>query len=88
MEDEEKDIKIQDIKNMIVELAREWMHVQKEIGDLSKPAVTDGDIQKRQDIGEKIIRIKRHLEEEVKKLEEEEKAPNLMDRWNKENDED
>jgi hypothetical protein len=81
MEDDERERIICECRENIVNIAREWVKVQKEIESLPKPIITECDIKKRQDIGEKLLAIKNHLEIEVKLLEETEKAPNLIDRW-------
>jgi len=81
MEDEEKEKIIRECKENIVNIAREWVKVQLEIESLPKPIITECDIQKRQDIGKKLIAIKNHLEIEMKLLEETEQSPNLIDRW-------
>jgi len=81
MEDDERERIIKECKENIVSIAREWVRVQEEIEALPKPIITECDIKKRQDIGEKLLTIKNHLETEIKLLEETEKAPNLIDRW-------
>ena len=81
MEEHERERIICECRENIVNIAIKWVRIQEEIDSLPKPIVTECDIQKRQDIGEKLIEVKNHLEMEVKKLEETEKAPNLIDRW-------
>lgn len=83
MEEDEKEAIIKNCKENIVDISREWVKVQEEIESLPKPILTECDIKKRQDIGEKLLSIKTHLESEVKKLEETENAPNLIDKWEK-----
>jgi len=84
LEDHEKDTLIQECKEKIISLVMEWAKIQKEIDALPKPIVTECDIEKRQNIGEKLLVVKRHLEDEVEKLDRAEKAPNLIDRWDNE----
>ena len=81
MDENERKNKIEECRDNIVSLIAELVGVWDEIDILPKPLVTDECIQKRQEIGEKLITLKRHLRNEVKILSQVESAPNLIDKW-------
>ena len=88
MEEDERLSKIEECRNNIVSLVREWVAAQDAIDELPRPLVTECDLRKRQEIGDKLLSIRSHLKNEVKILDQVESAPNMLEKWEgEENDE-
>ena len=83
MDDEEKNAKIKEcyenIVSLVKELAAAWAEI-KSTPSLVAPTTDEG-IRHRMEIGGRLLTLRTHLENKLKILEQVEAAPNIIDKW-------